>query len=525
MEPLARQLRELPKRLLALPSGARWAMGAAALLLAAIAIAVSLLSDGGSYQYAFTNLTPEDSGEAASTLKGAGIGFRMEAGGSALAVPASKVHEARLLLAAAGLPRGGGVGFELFDRGDLGVSDFTQRVNLRRATEGELARTIGHLAAVRSARVHLTLPERSLYREEDRKSAAAVVLNLQPGRAMQERELAGIRHLVASAVSGLDPGSVTIVDGRGTVLSGDQSEGSRVAGREREIEGGLEQRIVELLEPAVGHGAVVAKVTAQIDSSEVESTADKYDPDTTALRSSRKVTELVVQDGSGSAGVAGAAANQPMAPTASGAAGGGRIQTSREDDVKNFEVAKVVTRTLARAPRVMRVSVAVLVDGINGKPRSAAELKRLGDLARYAVGFDEARGDRFEITSEPFVRGNEAGYQDPPLWSRPETVRVIGLGLLGLALLAAVGILALRGRGRADSGVALLKPGARVGDLQAAMDKNKLGEGSEAGGLPDAGVALRDRARELTHSDPSRAAHLLRAWIASDAEPPEGRRG
>src|SRR5512147_734375 len=211
MEPLLKQLRELPSRL---PASVKILVLLALAGLVAAGVVFQAAS-AEAYQYAFTNLTAEDGSEAAATLKTAGIPFRMEAGGSALAVPAGKVYDARLLLAAQGIPRGGGVGFELFDRGDLGVSEFTQRVNLRRAIEGELARTIGRLASVRSARVHVTMPEKSLFRDEDRKASAAVVLALQPGRTLDDRELAGIRHLVASAVPGLSPSAVTLVDGKG----------------------------------------------------------------------------------------------------------------------------------------------------------------------------------------------------------------------------------------------------------------------------------------------------------------------
>src|SRR3990170_4172755 len=162
MEPLLKQLRELPSRFNVLsPNVKRASMAGAVLLLAVAAIAAAV---------------------AGAALKAASMPFRLEAGGAALAVPASKVYDARLLLATAGLPRGGGVGFELFDRGDLGVSEFTQKVNLRRAIEGELARTIGRLGEVRSARMHVTLGEKGLFKDEDRKASAAVVLNLQPGR-------------------------------------------------------------------------------------------------------------------------------------------------------------------------------------------------------------------------------------------------------------------------------------------------------------------------------------------------------
>src|SRR5512142_1086180 len=189
METLLKQLRELPKLIAGVPAGIRLV----ALLGAVAAIGLGVwnaVSSAEQYQYAFTNLTPEDSGEAAAALKTAGVPFRLEAGGQALAVPAAKVYDARLLLAAQGLPRAGGVGFEIFDRGDLGVSEFTQRVNLRRATEGELARTISRLGPVRSARVHVSMPERSLYRDDDRKASAAVMVNLQPGRTLDDREVA-----------------------------------------------------------------------------------------------------------------------------------------------------------------------------------------------------------------------------------------------------------------------------------------------------------------------------------------------
>src|SRR6185369_8161039 len=218
MEPLLNQLKDLTRKFSALSQTLRFAIFGVAALVLLIVVLTQLGGASGSYEYAFTNLSAEDSSEAAAQLKAAKVPFRLEAGGTALAVPASQVYDARLLLASMGLPRGGGVGFEIFDRGDLGVSEFTQRVNLRRAIEGELGRTIGRLGPVRSARVHITLPEKGLYRDDDKKAVAAVVLNLQPGRAMTDKELAGVRHLVAAAVTGLDSDAVTVVDGRGNVL-------------------------------------------------------------------------------------------------------------------------------------------------------------------------------------------------------------------------------------------------------------------------------------------------------------------
>jgi flagellar M-ring protein FliF len=511
MEPILKSIRDAGKRYAELNAATRMLVAGVLSLATVIAVVALIFGTGSTYQYAFTNLGPEDSTDVASALKAAGISFRTEAGGSAVSVSASQVHEARLMLAAQGLPRGGGVGFELFDRGDFGASEFTQRVNLRRATEGELARTISRLQAVRSARVHVTLPEKGLYRDDDRRAMAAVVLNLHPGRKMQERELSGVRHLVASAVAGLNPDAVTVVDQRGTVLSGDLSSSAKMAKEQRDIESSLEQRITELLEPVVGNGAVVAKVTATLDTTEVETTQDSYDPDTTAVRSEHKSTETVNSDGTTGQGVAGAAANQPVAAVPGGGSGSSRTQTARDDETKNYEVAKKVTRTISRTPRIVRLSAAVLIDGKDGKPRLEAEVRRLSDLAKNAIGFEAQRGDTFEISSSLFSKTDESNII-MPFWERNDLWR---LGRMILwAILATMGmLLVFRVYRRATSALSMIKPGARVGDVQMLLGR---AEGIPSAKQADA-LVLREQAKELSKTDPARAAHLLRAWVESDA--------
>jgi flagellar M-ring protein FliF len=518
MEPLLKQLRELPSRL---PGPVKVLVVLAVLGLAGAAALLQAAS-AEAYQYAFTNLTPEDSSEAAATLKTAGVPFRMEAGGSALAVPAGKVYDARLLLAAQGIPRGGGVGFELFDRGDLGVSEFTQRVNLRRAIEGELARTISRLSPVRGARVHVSMPEKSLFRDEDRKASAAVVLSLQPGRALDDRELAGIRHLVASAVPGLSPSAVTLVDGKGNQLAGDSAWGEANA-YQRKLERDLETRVVELLEQAVGSGAVVARVSASLDSSEVQTTAEAVDPDATALRSERKVSQQQQQDAQGPAGVAGAAANQPLvaAPAAQGSVNRG--SSSTQDEIRNYDVSRTTTTTVNRLPRLKRLSVAILLDGVGGKPRPEAEVARLGDLARRAVGFDQARGDELDISSAPFTRSEDAvpaAAAAPPAPRLPPLPWLAG-GAAGLVALAAVLFALLRRRrGPAAGGSQpVLVPGASVAQLEAGIGAAAGSLAAGRGAHPvfaDPNQQVRDRARALVQSDPGRAAQILKAWMSED---------
>ena len=514
MDPVVQALQRFGKKYADLSPGMRIFLAGFISIAVLIGVIAIVLGTGSTNQYAFTNLTAEDSSEAAGVLKANGISFRVEAGGAALSVPSSQVHEARLLLASHGLPKGGGVGFELFDRGDFGASQFTQNVNLRRATEGELARTISRLQAVRSARVHVTLSEKGLYRDDDRKASAAVVLNLQPGRTMQERELAGVRHLVASAVAGLSADNVTIVDQRGTVLSGQSNESGKTAAQQRDIETGMEQRIVDLLEPAVGHGAIVAKVTVALDNSEVETTQDVYDPETAAVRSEHKTTESILADGSSNSGVAGAAANQPIAATPGGS-GSNRTQTNRDDQVRNYEIAKKVTRTITRTPRITRISAAVLVDGVDGKPRPDADVRRLAELAKHAIGFDTQRGDLLEISSSPFSKVPEvieklAFYERPELQKLARPLGWAALGLFGVVLF-------LRVFRRTTSAIALIQPGTRVSDAEKVVARQPLNMPALLAARAD-GVALRDTARELGQGDPLRAANVLRAWVESDQD-------
>lgn len=520
MEPLLNQLRELPKALAALPAGLKLVLVVGA--LAAIGVgSFSAVSKAEAWQYAFTNLTPEDSAEAGGALKAAGVPFRLEAGGSALAVPASKVYDARLLLAAAGIPRGGGVGFEIFDRGDLGVSEFTQKVNLRRATEGELARTISKLAQVRSARVHLTMPEKGLFRDQDRAPSAAVVVNLQPGRPLGDREIAGIRHLVSSAVPGLPAGGVTVVDGRGEVLTPDGGWGEAM-GYQRRLERDLEQRVVDLLGQAVGAGAVVARVTAVVDSTEVQTSAETVDPEATAVRSERRVSQETLGAGAGPGGVAGAAANQPLAPAGASLSSRGQASSTMEDQIRNFDVSRTTTTTVSKLPRLQRISLAVLVDGAGEKPRPAEELARLGELAKRAVGFDAERGDTFDISSSPFARAEDGAADETAAApaAKPNLV-VYGAAGLGALLVLALLFLMLRGKKGASAGGALpIAPGSRVAEIEAALLREAaalpVGPSSSRPALSDPTASVRDRARELVTKDPTRAAHILKAWMAQE---------
>jgi flagellar M-ring protein FliF len=523
MESLLKQLRELPNRFQALPAGLRVALLVGVAVAVALAVSVGFITKGGEYQYAFTNLTQEDSTEATGILKNAGIPYRMEANGSALAVPADKVYDARITLATAGLPRGGGVGFELFDRGDLGVSEFTQHVNLRRAIEGELARTIGNFSGVRSARVTVSLGEKGLYRDEDKKPAASVVVMLQPGRTLGEKELVGIRHLVSSAAPGLSPDLVTVMDGRGAVLSADSAWDSPEASYQRKLEREFEQRIVTLLEPVVGQGSIIAKVTATVDNSVMNQNSEVYDPDQVALRSERKGNQSSSNQTTAQAGIAGAAANVPLQPQPAAGGPTSNGNTANADEVKNYEITKTTTQTVARLPRLQKLSVAVVVDGVEGKPRADADIARLTELARKAVGFDEARGDQFEMTSQVFGRSPEPAEVKPP-----EKTPVWIYAAVGAGVLAALGVaVALGRRGKKVEPELVLQPGQTVAALEAKQnaidgvameDKPKQLEEPKPPVMVDPIAELREKARAMVKTDPERAVMLVRAWLSTDLE-------
>ncbi len=529
MEPLIAQLTGLPKKLLAASARTKALIGLALAAVVGLGVVANTAAGGDGYQYAFTGLSNEDGTEAGAVLKNAQIPYRLEAGGTALAVPASKVYDARLLLATAGLPHSSGTGFELFDRGDLGVSEFTQQINLRRATEGELARTISRLGGVRTARVHLTLPERGLFRDDKRTATAAVVINLQPGKMLGERELAGVRHLVASAVPNLNASAVTIVDGQGSVLGSEEGWGENAAGFQRKLERDLESRIIGILEPVVGAGQVVARVSATVDATEVNTVSDVFDPDSAVVKSERIASANQTQDNPGRGGVAGAASNQPLVapqPTAGGAKG----TSNTSDETRSYEVSKTTTHAIARAPRLTRLSVAVLLDGKDGKPRPEAEVARLGELARRAVGMDAKRGDQLDISSAVFTHADDAVVA-APVATAFEKWAVLGAAALGLLiLLAGLAVFAFRKKApAAEPSMLKLKPGMKVSEIEAAAAAPATVNATPAApvaaipapaeppkALPDPAVALREKARMIASTDPVRTAHLLRAWINGD---------
>ena len=406
-----------------------------------------------------TNLSPEDVSAITSRLSSSQVPFTLADNGTAILVPDERVMEQRIALASDGLPRGGGVGFELFDESKLGRTRFEERLSYQRALEGELRRTIRQINGVRDARVHLGLPERSLFRERDDKPRASVTLALAPGRRLTDENVQAIVHLTASSVEGLAADAVTVVDTSGAVLAsgdGTHAQNSRQLEHQRGIESELERRATTMLERTVGSGGASVHVSAELDYSTAETTSETYDPDGVVLRSEQTTDETRGGAAVGASGIPGSRSNlagttsgsdQVPAGSGAGSAGGRHAQT------RNYEVSKTVSHEVSASGKLVRLSVAVLVDAKREKnaeggtavtPRSREELDRFAELVKSAVGFDGRRGDRIEVQSAPFVESLGEAPPDAPKvlevatrFARPSAAIVVAaLSLVALSLLA-----------------------------------------------------------------------------------------
>ncbi|MGB0719622.1 MAG: flagellar basal-body MS-ring/collar protein FliF [Bdellovibrionales bacterium] len=365
----------------------------------------------------YSDLSSEDSGAIAAKLEESAIPFDVSPDGARIIVPADQVGKARLLLAEAGLPNGGSMGYEIFDKDSgFGTTNFVQNIKQVRALEGELARTISSLDTVRSARVHLVLPQRELFSRESRPSSASVYLGLRPGATIEREQILSIQSLVASAVPDLKSSNVTIVDSNGTLLSrgGDELENQLAAKAEdmrRRYESRLTEKIEDQVSKIVGFGNVRATVNAEMNFDRISTNEELYDPETQVVRSSQVTEENnterepLTEDVTVANNLPGVGGDllADNAPTA---------QSNRIEEITNFEISKTIRSTVREVGEISKLSVAILVDGRYTtneegekiyEPRPQEEIEKIDALVRSAVGFDEERGDRIEVVNLQFA--------------------------------------------------------------------------------------------------------------------------
>jgi flagellar M-ring protein FliF len=370
----------------------------------------------------YRGLDLQDSGEVINRLESMNIPYELRNNGSEVYVASSQVLKTRVTLAQEGLPAGGSLGYELFDRSQsLGTTSFVQNINRLRALEGELSRTIRTIDRVVGARVHLVLPKREVFSRDKNEPTASIILKMQGAARLDKQQVQAIQHLVAAAVPGLKTSAISIVDGRGTLLSrgqeGDAEAQAMSALEEKRLN--LQQRyksaIEELLQNRVGLGNVRAEVTVELDRERSTTNAEVFDPDGQVVRSSQAVEEQAKASESDGEDPVTVAGNLPEGVD-TGTGAGSNSSNSRVEETTNFEISKTVKTEVHEAGAISRVSVAVLVNGIvekgdNGErtytPRSEEEIQQLEALVRSVIGYDEDRGDTIEIANMEFVALDE----------------------------------------------------------------------------------------------------------------------
>ncbi|HUU45403.1 MAG TPA: flagellar basal-body MS-ring/collar protein FliF [Acidobacteriota bacterium] len=376
---------------------------AIAIILALIvgAVSVTMVIRHVTYGVLYARLPAQEAGEVIDQLDQMKVPYRLSDGGSSILVPSDQVHDARIRLAASGLPRGGSVGFELFDETGLGMTDFLQKVNYRRALEGELARSISSLREVSAARVHIVIPEPRLFAEDQQAPTASVIMKVNPVGSLDRGKIAGITHLVASAVEGLDPGRVTLLDQNGTLLSAGRDDAglgiisNRQLELQQNVESYLEGKAQSLLDGVLGPNKAIVRVSAELNFEQVERTIEQYDPDNLAIVSQEESSEKSTENTSDADGIG---------------TGG---ETTIESALTNYEVNKTVQHIVSAVGNVVNLSVSVIVDGVPtgeetdaGTPiieaRPEEELTRITSLVKAAIGFRGDRSDQIEVVSIPF---------------------------------------------------------------------------------------------------------------------------
>ncbi len=384
----------------------------------------------------YGDLDLKDSAQVVQKLDAMNIPYQLRADGAQILVPSDQVAKLRMSMAEEGLPRGGSVGYELFDKSDsFGTSSFAQNINQLRALEGELARTITGLGPVQAARVHLVLPRRELFARDTQEASASIVVKLRGAERLSKGQVAAIQHLVATAVPSLKPSRVSVVDGEGNLLArGDGEDATSPTGAAAEelrvnYENRVSRKVEELLERSLGPGKVRVDVHADMNFDRITTSSENFNPDEQVVRSTQTVTQSDNStNGAQDQGVT-VANNLPNAGGTNSQQNTSTSKSARNEETVNYEISKTVRNQVSDVGSVKRLSVAVVVDGSyvakpDGSkaytPRSAEEMKQITSLVRSAIGFDEKRGDAIEVANLHFANPDE------PLASGPPPLNVLG---------------------------------------------------------------------------------------------------
>jgi flagellar M-ring protein FliF len=496
----------------------------------------------------FTDLTLEDSTAIVKELEREGIVYELRNDGAIVLAPKDRVPRLRMTLAEAGLPKGGGVGYEIFDKSDaLGATSFVQNINHLRALEGELSRTIRALDRVQAARVHLVLPERPLFSREAPEASASIVLKVR-GK-LEPQQVNAIRHLVASAVNGLKPERVSVVDETGRLLAdgarGADNSGANADDRQIAYQQRLREQVEAIVSSVVGPGHARVQLTADFDFNKVTQTSEKYDPEGRVLRSSqtREESSASADNKQGQVTVANALPGGPPPPDTPA----NRDQSKKTEEIVNYEISRSTKTEVTEGGRLNRVSVAVLVDGNYSRndkgepvyqPREKDEIDHIAALVRSSIGFDQKRGDQVEVVNLRFAEVPSAALPEPTglmgflqftkddimHWAEQFVMVLLGIVVLLMVVRPLVNRIITPDHGGGDIAAAL-----GSGDLRAAIAAGASAADIKA--VPSATAKMIDVAQvqgqvhaqsvqkvgELADKNPTEAISIIRSWLHENA--------
>lgn len=481
------------------------------------------------YGVLFSSLSESDASEVVAKLKEQRVPYKLTMNGTAIEVPSDKVLDTRLTLAGAGLPRGGGVGFEIFDRTNLGVTDFVQKLNYQRALQGELARTIRQFQQVQDARVHIATPKESVFVEDQRPPSASVSLTMRGRNELSKQQIQAIVNLVSCAVSGLTEDNITIVDTAGRLLFRKRGEGpgamsSTQLEYQLKLENNLRNKLETMFEEIVGVGKVVARVSTDLEFNQVNTTEESYDPEGKVVRSEQLLNEQNLKAGQQAKGIPGVKGDLASFAEAGKGAGQENGGGSKRDTVtRNYEISKTVKHVKEAVGVVKKLSVAVMVDGTYKKsidkggkaeikyiPRSQEELQRFTQMAQKAVGFDPDRGDSLEVVSMPFSgsMAPEAKVDNMAKWQhlleRLAQPLIYLLFAICFIIFVARPFFRLLANKQLDEQRRTML--AQVAEQESADREEELA-------LPSVGMSDKEKIYKLAQTDPDRAADLVRKWL------------
>lgn len=532
-----------------LKGGPKLALVAGGMAAIGVVLYLTLRGQMDPYQPFATGLSTTEAKAVEDELDKAGIPYQRDAGGAMLKVPAGKIFAARVLLASQGVAHKG-VGYEIFDKQSFGTSSMVEQMNYLRARQGELERSLVTIDVVQAARVHLAISERSLYRNDTQAPSASVVVRLAPGRALSAAQVRGIVSLVSFSVPGLLPERVSLVDETGRVLSDQDAASGGGTDAQRAIEETLRSRVLALLERVVGEGHAEVQISAEMDFSKETTQQELYDKDGQVVRSEQRTANGNDAGAPIAAGVAGTQGNLPGAPAPQVGGAGGGTGNGVLAETKNYEISKTIKTTQGMQPKLNRLHLAILVDGVpdkNAKPKkgkevprlplTAAELAQLGSLAKQAVGYDDKRGDTFEIQSSAFLAPPPLQPTPPPprewpAWARSPRnqllMKGIGLFLAIVAGFAALVVLVRSVRLRRQDQEAVLLAGLpanmSVNDMEEQIGMGQLQARLAAAGAASAPPPMqlpaapsvpkpRDLALASAKRDMTRSVRVLSNWL------------